>query len=339
MTLSLSGALLSFGKEIQSSLFPDRWTVTPEKHPAKLEPLISQLHHLASLDNTRIRQLNLSQNPESVWTLQLENGRQWNINPYTGDILCRFERGSDFYSTVLYLHRWLLLSDTSYQTWARHIISIAATVLIIQTILGSLLWLKPRKRALKRLKFRRHSSTRANITQWHLILGALSGLLISLIAYTGIGFNWPVVGKLLEWGSISHIEPRPAHSPTTLGGIDRWSLALKNGLTSMPDAQLHRIYFPLAVNDPIALRLKNPAEFHPFSYVWLDGGNGEVLGHYDASKASRATRLWNFKYKLHIGDFAGVPIRLMWLLLSLLPTFFVISGLWLWRQSHSRKRR
>ncbi|WP_287243310.1 PepSY-associated TM helix domain-containing protein, partial [Pseudoalteromonas sp.] len=43
---------------------------------------------------------------------------------------------------------------------------------------------------------------------------------------------------------------------------------------------------------------------------------------------------WNFKYKFHIGDFAGPIVQLLWLLFALSPLFFTISGVYFWYKRH-----
>ena len=44
-----------------------------------------------------------------------------------------------------------------------------------------------------------------------------------------------------------------------------------------------------------------------------------------------AMRCWHFRYWLHIGDFAGLPVRILWVVVALMPLAFIASGLWLWR--------
>jgi len=62
----------------------------------------------------------------------------------------------------------------------------------------------------------------------------------------------------------------------------------------------------------------------------VDIYSGEILKTYDAQNASIASQVWHFKYKFHIGDFIGLPIRILWLFFSLLPLFFVITGAYIW---------
>ncbi|WP_077339103.1 PepSY domain-containing protein [Pseudocolwellia agarivorans] len=50
-----------------------------------------------------------------------------------------------------------------------------------------------------------------------------------------------------------------------------------------------------------------------------------------------ATQAWNFKCKCHIDDFIGWPLKILWRLLSLMPLFFVYSGISLWvKRKYSR---
>jgi len=340
---SISGSLLTFGKEIQRTLSPQSWTIEPEPHAANTEQLIAQLQRQADQENITIKKIYLETDLHLAWQATMSNGEQWNLNPYTGEIIDRFRSGEDFYSFTLHFHRWLLINAEPGRSWARHLTSTVATVFIIQIFIGLLLWLTPRKRALRRLKLKSHKTVSATLIQWHLIIGVYAGPALILIACCGIGFNWPVISKLVEWSTASTIERPAKHKPVKVGGITQWPIALANAQHALPQGQLHRIYFPQQLEQseqpeqPLTLRYQLPEESHPFSYVWLDGGSGEVLGVHDASVASTATRVWNFKYKFHIGDFAGLPIRVLWLLLSLVPTFFVVSGVWLWWRK--RKRR
>jgi len=335
---SISGALLTFGKEIQRTVSPHSWTVESQHNPANTQWLISQLQIQAKQENLNISKLYLETDDSLTWQATMSNGEQWNINPYTGEVVDRFQSGSDFYSFTLHFHRWLQFNEEPNRGWARHLISVVASILIIQVLLGLVMWLKPRKHALKRLKFKAHKTVTATLIQWHLIVGVYTGPVLILIACCGIGFNWPAIGKLVEWSTASKIERPAQHDPVKVGGVDSWQLALQNGQLALPAGRLHRIYFPKGPSEPLTLRFQLPEEIHPFSYVWLDGGSGEVLGAYEASGATLATRVWNFKYKFHIGDFAGLPIRIVWLWLSLLPAFFVVSGVWLWWRRRSKRQ-
>ena len=81
------------------------------------------------------------------------------------------------------------------------------------------------------------------------------------------------------------------------------------------------------------LNLHTP-DTHVVSRVWVGDDPPRVLQLYDGRQATAATWFWQMRYWLHLGDFAGWPVRLLWLIVALTPTGFVLSGLWLWRDRH-----
>ena len=78
----------------------------------------------------------------------------------------------------------------------------------------------------------------------------------------------------------------------------------------------------------MALSLRMPSEIHAYSlswnWCWIVLCSSNSLANFDASPASLATQVWNFKYKFHIGKFIAWPVKILWLFLSLLPSSFVI---------------
>lgn len=94
---------------------------------------------------------------------------------------------------------------------------------------------------------------------------------------------------------------------------------------------------PLSATQTMRLRLQMPGETHAYSWVWSDPYSAQVLQVYDGSQASMATQVWNFRYKFHIGAFAGPVVQIFWLLLVLIASFFALSGLYLWLKRHFRK--
>ena len=46
--------------------------------------------------------------------------------------------------------------------------------------------------------------------------------------------------------------------------------------------------------------------------------------------ATAATWIWQMRYPLHVGEFAGPVVRMLWVLVALMPAAFVISGFWLY---------
>tara|TARA_R110001583_G_C5662555_1_gene409810 strand:- start:1797 stop:2978 length:1182 start_codon:yes stop_codon:yes gene_type:complete len=333
INLSVSGALLLFAKEIQIAINPQYWLVT-QHEKSKLDtllPLSALTEKIERQIGQKINFIEIAESSQSAWQVRLANNNYLSIDPYTGDILFEHSFYNTFYGFVMTWHRWLFYSkdngEKPFQMW----ISIAALTFTIELLLGCYLWAKPRHR-LKRLKIRWQAKNRILLNQLHGTIGVLFCIPLILIAFSGIAFFWQDAGKqVVEWLTLTEIEQHNyQHKPLASHGKYNLNQAYDSALSALPGGKVYRIYLPKKSGDPLALRIRMPNESHAYSWSWADPYSGQLIESFDASRASAATQVWNFKYKFHIGEFIGWPVKVLWLLLSLLPCFFVITGMYLW---------
>lgn len=227
-------------------------------------------------------------------------------------------------------HRWLLLKNDQGEKPLQVFVSLASLLFIIQMILGLWLWFKPKKR-LKRLKINIKSNPRIKTYQLHTVIGVFTFIPLLLMAFSGMAFHWKsqikyvletLVGETVEQYQPPTIDDKPDANL-------QLDLAFNNARQTLIQGELYMIYLP-ANDQPLKLRIKMPDEFFAFSWVSVNPSTGKVIKSFDASKANLVTRIWNFKYKFHIGEFFGTGVKFIWLLLALLPTGFAVSGLWLY---------
>lgn len=332
----MTGALLIYAKDIQRLINPDFWTVTPEKTTIAYPALINTIEvHTKQ----KVTMLMPEQQPQFAWQIQLSNKQYVSVNPYNADILLKYDYYSTIYGFTMALHRWLLYEDSDGQKPLKNWVSICALIFIINMLIGVYLWIKPKNR-IRRLVIKPKAKLRILLYQLHTVLGVYLFLVLILIAFTGMAFNFKDETKaVLEFTTQNTVEARPTAPTLTVPkniNRDQFAVALENGLSVFPKGVLFRIYLPKEPNDAIALRIKNPGESHAYSWVWANQYTGQVLQKYDASKANFTTQAWNFKYKFHIGDFAGSLLQALWLLLALLPLLFSISGVYFWYKRHYR---
>lgn len=338
ISLSVSGALLIYAKDIQALVNPQYWRVdnSQQQQPLSLATLVSSIQQVS---NEKIHLIERSENPTEVWQVRLVNKEYLNLNPYTGEILLKHNFYDTFYGFVMAWHRWLIYRDDQGNRPMQLWMSIASLSLIIELVIGVILWLKPKHR-LKRLKVRWQAKNKVRFHQLHLCIGAFCCIPLLLIAFSGMAFYWQDACKsIIEAVTFDSIVKRP--SPLTLIQHEASSItamanpakqldkAYQQAHAALASGQVYRIYMPQKANDPLALRIKMPKETHAYSWSWADPYTGDQLAHFDASQLSIASQVWHFKYKFHIGDFIAWPVSVLWLLLSLLPCFFVISGLYL----------
>lgn len=325
INLSISGALLVFGKEIQNSIQSEYWQVKPQANFLPLSQLVSIAE--ASTGHS-VKRVQLAPEKDKAWQFQLNGGQQLSINAFNGDILHRYVEEDSFYGFVMAWHRWLLWRDDSNEKPLKIVVSIISLLLIIEMLIGLTLWLKPKNR-LKRLKINIKAKPRVKYYQLHTVVGVFAFIPLLLIAVSGMAFNWQ---SQIKWGvealvaqSVEQIQhPTVAESEQKL----KLDLAFAQGVKSMGEGELFRIYLPVD-DQALKLRVKMPDEFFAYSWVWINPYSGEVIQTYDASTANLATQIWNFKYTFHIGDFFGTGFKFFWLLVALLPGAFSVTGLWL----------
>ncbi len=333
INLSITGALLIYAKEIQTIINPQYWLLAENQHPKpqQLLTLSALTKKIEQQTAKKIQFIQPEENPQLPWQIRLDNKHYLSINPYTGNVLLAYEFSDTFYGFTMSWHRWLLYtndaSDRPMQLW----VSIASLIFIFELIIGFTLWAKPKNR-LKRLNVRWKAKNKVRFTQLHGTLGVIFFIPLILIAFSGIAFFWQDATKqVVESLTFSEIQQHNyQHQLLPNRGKLQLDKAYNVAKKALTDGKVFRIYLPSDTSSPLALRIEMPNESHAYSWSWVDPYTGEFLHSFDASETSVATQVWNFKYKFHIGEFIGWPVKILWLLISLLPCFFIISGIYLW---------
>jgi len=326
LLLCLSGALLLFAPTLDKLIFPSQWQVSDEGAMASISAMTNVVERETE---SKIMMIEPGRSRRDVWRFKLQSGRYANLDPYRLIITKHYTSDEYIYGFTMQFHRWLLLKDSEGNKPLQDWVSIVASALIINMLIGFTLWAKPKAR-LKRLKIKRTRNRKILFSQLHSVLGVFCALPLVLIALSGIAFNWQTPTKwLMETLTLGSIESRPKVNYSASAGSDLpLATLVAAGQAALAQGELHRIYLANA-QQPLRLRLKMPQESHPFSWVWVDPKTAQVLASYDAQQASLATRVWNFKYKFHIGQFISPHMEWLWLFLCLMPLGFLYTGLWL----------
>ncbi|KAA1156916.1 PepSY domain-containing protein [Pseudoalteromonas fuliginea] len=336
LIVSLTGAVMIYAKDIQHFIQPDKWQVIPQPRTLNNQKLIESVQ---AQTQQKIVFFMPEQNKALAWQFRLANKHYVSVNPYSGKIIHSYQTTDTIYGFALGLHRWLLFEDSDGKKPFKNWMSVCALLLLINVLLGFYLWIKPKNR-IKRLAIKPKAKFRVLMYQLHTVLGVYFFIPLVLIAFTGMAFNWKTqTQSVLEFVTFNKVEQRPK-APKIIAPSQadiNYNEAIKNAGDVFPDGRLFRIYLPKKADDAIALRIQNPGESHAYSWVWVNPFTGKVLNSFDASKANFTTQAWNFKYKFHIGDFAGPIVQFIWLLIALSLAFFIVSGVYFWLKRHKRK--
>lgn len=334
--LSLTGAVLVFGDELQSAVAPDAWTVSPRAE---------RLSHGEILDRVRrqtpdvaVWSVSVAEELDRVWTMWLAEGAGvLNVDPYTGAVLAHYYPVETFRGWVTGLHRrWLAAGENA--RWIRHGVSAATLVLMIQVILGLWLWTMPRDR-LQRLKVSGGLSPRLLVLRLHNLAGVLTALLVLLIAFTGMSMYWQAPAKaVVETVTASRITPPAKMDFGGLRPVRNLDAAMAKGFAAVPDGRLTSFRPPSHPGAPVVMNFERQDTFLP-ARAWVGDWPPRVLAKEEATRSTAAAFFWQMRYRLHVGQFGGWPVRAFWVLLSLMPAAFIITGLWLYWHRQRKHRR
>lgn len=188
---------------------------------------------------------------------------------------------------------------------------------------------------MRRLDFgclRRKASWRLLWLDWHNLIGITTLVWAVVVGSTGIINTWAEL-MLMRWQATElavMVAPYAGMPrPSRLASLDR---VLANASTAAPGMEVAFLAFPgtpftspyhfaafMRGDQPLTARLLKP--------VLLDGTTGEVVMTAELPFYLKALFV---SQPLHFGDYAGLPLKIIWAVLDLLTIIVIGSGLYLW---------
>ncbi len=259
-----------------------------------------------------------------------------------GTRLLRQDRWGSYAMTWIYdLHRNLLAGELGNQ-----LVGWLGVVMLVLLITGLMVWW-PRQSGQraswrKALAFKRKAAPIRRLRDWHKLSGLWSLPLLLLLTATGVLLALPPVKDSVLSSTVAPVVPVP--KPVSSGSGPQISVAraLAAGHQALPDGRLAWIDVPAAGGDG-AFRLRvqvpgDPGRRFPYSYVFIDQYSGAVLAVHDVRNGTGASTVNAWLRPLHDASIAGLPTRILGVIIGLLPTALFITGLLHWRRRLSAAR-
>lgn len=189
--ICLSGAILVFQDEIEEWSDSDKYFVEEaSENPLPIGKLIKIVN--SKSDNNTVTSVRIPSDPKRNYIMGLKDGNRASVyvNPYTGDITGKTERGDGFFSIIQRLHRWLLGSKGSV---GQSIVGYTTLFFVIILLTGIILWWPKSK---KQLKNRVQIKTKYGIRRFWIDLHTSGGIYLVtgllVLSLTGLyySFDW-----------------------------------------------------------------------------------------------------------------------------------------------------
>lgn len=254
-----------------------------------------------------------------------------------GSSVLRSETWGEYLMSWLYeLHMHLLAGEAG-----RQIVGWSGFVMLVLLATGIAAWW-PRGSWQKALTFKRKAVRQRRLRDLHKHAGLWSSLLLVLLSLTGALLALPDIKTQLFTATIAAPDQVPVPtSQDTSGTQVSLSRALDAAHRAVPHARLAFIDVPDGGTGTIRIRVQVPGDPHrrfPGSFVFVDQYSGEVLAVHNVGNGNAGTIAAKWLRPIHDGSLAGLPTRVLAVLLGLIPPALLITGLLHWRTRRNARR-
>ncbi|WP_233281970.1 PepSY domain-containing protein [Pseudomonas mangiferae] len=338
--MGVSGAAYTFQDEILDLLNPHLTVDAGGAPPLPLGELLARAEAQQGTAVTGIWQKTDAEAPTWLFFAPRageSRGASRYANRYTGELLAE-RRGTAFFALMLKVHRYLALDAVGKQ------ITAASTLGLVYLCLSGLYLRWPRRGAHWRAWLALNPSRKGRAFLWdlHAVAGTWCLAIYLLVAVTGLywSYDWYREGltRLLD---DAPVEGSSVPEPTGTGPARVDMEAVRRGLEAAagPGLGLYSLRLPERAGEPLTVFVLDRDADHPraFDELTLDPVSGALLHHDRYADKSFGARLLASVYALHVGEYFGLPGRVLIMLASLgMPLFFVTG--WLLYLDRRRKR-
>ncbi len=209
-------------------------------------------------------------------------------------------------------------------------------LLLLVAIVSGVVLYAPFMRKLRFGEVRRERSTRVKWLDLHNLLGVVTLVWAFVVGATGMINTWAdLLIKYWQYDQLSALlEPYKGQLPVPEGERGSVQRSLDSALAQAPGRKLSFIAFPgTAFSSPhhttFFLRGGEPLTSKLLQPVLVDARTTEVTA---APKLPWYLTALLVSQPLHFGDYAGMPMKILWALLDIATIIVLGSGLYLWLQ-------
>lgn len=340
--ICITGAILTFETEILELKYPDRYFVKETGKDViplpELIPIISE--QLKERDNA-ISSIKITSDPERTYTIGLQKGMRSSafVNPYTGQITGTYNFKDSSFSTVMYLHRWLLDGT---RTWGKYTVGIT-TILFVFILISGIVWWVPtdKKKWKSRFTIKTKNGARRLLYDLHLVLGIYACIFLLVCSLTGLmwSFEWYRNGV----GTLFGVEKtqqggghgKKGNNEEKKSNIDPriWNTAFANVRQSTGSYQY------ITISDGSATVLPDNASHIRATdkYKWSKK-SGEVTEINKFGDKTTSSTLMSWAYALHVGAYGGIFTRILTCIACIIGASLPLTGYYMFYRKHLKKK-
>ncbi|MFC0779604.1 PepSY-associated TM helix domain-containing protein [Flavobacterium sp. HJSW_4] len=343
---AITGSLLVFEKEIDSTLNPDYYNVseigTQKKSLDFCVDILQKEYGIKEI--TRISTFsNPSRTIQIVGKDSDKKVHLFSVNPYTGKVQASTLQKSRFFAVVLEIHRQLLMGETG-----SIIMGTSCLVFVFMLISGLILWWPKKVKNLKqRLQIKWDASFKRVVWDLHSTIGFYSFFILLIISLTGLffAFNWFQNGVLyLADGNTKRPSAKIENPTKTDPGLIKTDF-YQSIYDQSDNLFLYKgniqIRMPADTINSILVLKENTERLipHQSSAAYFDKYTAENIEARPYKSFSTGDKLKRLIYPIHTGSLYGWPTKIIALLVSLLAATLPGTGFLIWLGKKKKKAK
>lgn len=323
--MGLSGSTLIFLHELTFVTGEDI-AVEVDSAAVSYQTLIERVHQ--QYPGTYIKTI-ITGNPDEAYKFYWHKGSdrfEANVNQYTGEVLRIAPADEGLMSLIYDFHISLLISP-----WGDLILAITSILFLISSLTG--LWTQ-RKFLLSVFKtgIRKNKSTKTIFSDTHKLTGTLALITNFIIGVTAFYITLHVYDpEFYNEGRSRKTEFKDNNYPFSLDSL------VLDAEKRIKDFRVSYISFPRKPADNIFFSSKTDygnfifTPYYGTASAEYNYKSGELASTFDLRIASFKEKFNNFMFEFHYGKYAGVFVKIIYLIAGLMPVVLAITGLFIWR--------
>jgi len=346
--IGISGAILSYQKEITKLINPNVYTIQiPHNQEILSIEEILQRYQENNKDR-KINSISFASNKSSSISMRIaskdpnnKRGETIYLNPYTAEVLPAIV-GSDFLMFFFKLHRWLTF-EGEYRSFGKNIVAISTIVCIILVISGIVVyWPRIRYSFFKSFIFSFKTKKRAFLSTIHSAIGMWLIPVLLLMCLTGLywSYDWyrSAIFSLMQVERPKNIQQKETLKPISFKDIQKAvDIFKQNVQKDYKDANLRLI--PIKENVyTISYLFTDATHYRQINLMEIDIAKLEVLKDVKYLDKKLNEKIMSSMLPLHSGEFFGWIGQLIFCISSALMSLFVITGYMLYYDRWKKKK-
>ncbi|MBZ4187549.1 PepSY-associated TM helix domain-containing protein [Niabella beijingensis] len=343
----LSGTVYTFRTEIEERVNRKIYFVN---YDAGTKPLpLSTLVTLVEKSKGVVTAVTIPATPQKAWAFSLKpqgagkgRGKTVLVNPYTGTVTGDTETGSSkFFMTVMKLHRWLLME----QSTGRVVVGIATLIFVVLLLSGIILWLPRRLRYWKQGFVILFSGKWKRINHdLHNVLGFYSFFFLLIMALTGLcwSFDWyrNSASAMLGATVFGAKKEKPVRSQAVGTAMLSPDKVLEIGNGPLRYTGITRLGFPADSTGTFSISKNDAASWNSAATdkLIIDAYSGAVLKTDLFAAKTAGQKIAASIRPIHTGEIYGLVSKIIYFICCLIATSLPVTGTLIWLNKLKKKK-